>query len=279
MDQYQADDTWAPEEVALEDAPGGVTAEPASATAEAVGELPSPNVLARIPELDATEPSEESPRKAGRRDGRILSQGLSTKLLLGGGLLLVLAAVFHSVFRDKEPKPGTPPAPNAPEAPVWNAEAAAESATLSAGPSYEPTMSLNQELPPAPDFISAAQAPGATPSPPPAAEEEGGSSAGGDTPQIPPDQHQSRSAIGPPRAEANRMMTISRRVPVPSGIPQERTDLRCDGGAAAQAALPTRYPACSIPYPVVQPGVARLEGIIEKPAVRTSYDATRSSVH
>jgi len=63
------------------------------ATAETASQIP---VLARLPDLDAPKPSRRRTRRplsAPKSDGRIISQGLSMKLLAGGALILVALAV------------------------------------------------------------------------------------------------------------------------------------------------------------------------------------------
>ncbi|MBN2475861.1 MAG: hypothetical protein JXB62_14715 [Pirellulales bacterium] len=119
-------------------------------------------VLARMPDLDAADRPDGAERSA-RRDGRILGQAISTKLLFGGGLLLVLAAVIpYWLNSSGEPKPGTSPAPNAAEAPAFDPQAA------SAQPQapnvlYEPNMSFAPEIPPGPDFVNPTGDAGANP--------------------------------------------------------------------------------------------------------------------
>jgi len=85
-------------------------------------------IVARIPDVEADDLWEE--QSAGRpRDGRLLSQKLSLKLLAAGGLLLAVAAVtpFFWSRGSSDPKgtgdlpdwhPG-PPAPTAEMAPSW----------------------------------------------------------------------------------------------------------------------------------------------------------------
>ncbi len=282
MDRHGSDNTWAPEKVALQEAPGSKATGPSSETAATGTTVSPPEVLARLPDLDAVDPSGESAAKPGGSDGRILSQGLSTKLLVGGGVLLVLAAIFPFVFGgNDEPKPGTPIAPDAPEAPTWNGQAAEtlDALPASAGVSYEPEMTFNPELPPPPDFIGTApESPGPGPSPETLpADRPDRVGAPGDQLQAPPAEQQSRIEAGRPQARANQMMTIGNLTPTPAGIYADV--YRRDHQADSRANLPARYPTYSTSYQAVEPGVARLEGIIEKPSVRTSYDAARSSVH
>jgi hypothetical protein len=279
MDHYEADEAWAPKEVVLEEALGCPAEEP-SFGAGASGTAPTqPEVLARLPDLDAVEPSPEPGAKSARSDGRLLSQGLSTKLVLGGGLLLILAAVYPFVLKNSEPKPGTPPAPGAPQAPIWKGQAAETPGTLPAPASlsYEPKMSFDPELPPTPDFITAAQAPAQNASPQkPPADDKDQTGKTGDRGRAPPAQHQSRADLPRPQAHANRSMRISGLAPT-AGV--YANGYRRDEPADSQASRPTRDRASSIPHRAVQPGVARLEGVIEKPSVRTSYDAARSSTY
>lgn len=92
----------------------------------------SPRVLARVPDLESAEPevAEEGPVSDG--EGRMLSSGLSVKILAGGGGLLLLAALglpflfsnsdtSEPASKDKmsawEPEK---PALSAPMAPTWD---------------------------------------------------------------------------------------------------------------------------------------------------------------
>jgi hypothetical protein len=79
-------------------------------------------LLAQIPDLtenDAESMVEEQPPTA---DSRLISQALASKLILGGGLLLVLAAVLPFAFGKK-----TEPKPFDSEASAWHASPAAQS--------------------------------------------------------------------------------------------------------------------------------------------------------
>ncbi|MHC4176530.1 MAG: hypothetical protein ACYSWU_03435 [Planctomycetota bacterium] len=278
MDHHGLDHAWDGQEVALQEAPGGSAGESSPGACEPGTAVSQGEVLARLPDLDALEGDAEADIKAVRRDGRILSHGLSTKILMAGGALLVLAAVYPFVFGgNDEPKPGTPPAPDAAEAPVWGDEAAAP-LPASANVSYEPNMSFDPELPPAPDFIGAAQAPGPDTSPQtPRADAQGRSDVTGEEGRTPAADRQSQTDRRGSQARANQMMAISNLTPTPAGIYADAS--RRDARVAARANLPIGSPAGLFPQQRVEPGVARLEGIIEKPSVRTTYDANRSSVH
>jgi hypothetical protein len=88
------------------------------------------DVLAFIPDVDATAVSAAGDAPAARPLARLLSQPTSAKLLLGGALLLIVAAIVPFLFSKKEaPKPvadGAPtwqPGPASPKAdggPKWN---------------------------------------------------------------------------------------------------------------------------------------------------------------
>jgi len=281
VEHRKADGAWGPEKVALQGAPAAEAAEAFSAVTGLDTAPAQPGVLARLPDVGRLESNREPNVQAARCDGRILSPGLATKLLVGGGLLLVLAAIFPFVFNNKnEPKPGTPPAPNAEEAPTWKGASGktANALPASAKVSYEPTMSINPDLPPAPDFIGAAQAPNPGPVPPaPRAEGQKRAEAVGVQRQIPRVGDQSQTNVGQPRARANQMMVIGDPTPSPAGVYAD--DSRRDYQADSRANLPARYPTYASPYRAVEPGVARLEGTIEKPSVRTTYDAARSRVY
>ena len=87
-------------------------------------------LLAEIPDLTAEDPESLVEEHTAAQDGRLLSQALASKLVLGGGILLALAAILPFCFLKKaEPKPANdqlsawnpaPPAPNADTAPSWN---------------------------------------------------------------------------------------------------------------------------------------------------------------
>ncbi len=90
----------------------------------------SPKVLARVPDLESAESGAiERPRSA-RRDGHMLGPRLSMLILVGGGGLLLAAALgLPFLLDDSEPAdtaseevpawPLEPPAPSASVAPMW----------------------------------------------------------------------------------------------------------------------------------------------------------------
>ncbi len=283
MDRQESDDTWVPEKVALPEAGGDAVAGASLASSDRGTAISQPEVLARLPDLDTLQPSWEVGTKPSRGDGRFLSQGISTKLLVGACFLLVCIAVLPFILKDDEPKPGTPPAPDAPEAPPYKGQAADPSQPAPASLSYEPNMSFSADLPPAPDFIGAAQEAGTEASTQTVPAQPGRQTgAPVEQGQTAPVDRQSRLDTFGPRARANQTMVIGNPVignptPPPAGI--YGNNYRRFFQANSRANLPTRRSAESFSDRAAEPGVARLEGIIEKPSVRTSYDAGRSSVH
>lgn len=285
MDRQESDNTWAPEEVALPEAGGDAAAGTSLASSDHGTAISQPEVLARLPDLDTLQPSWEMGTKPSRGDGRFLSQGVSTKLLVGACVLLVCMAVLPFILKGDDPKPGTPPAPDAAEAPIWKGQAGEPSQRQPAPASlpYEPNMSFNADLPPAPDFIGVAQEAGteaSTQTVPAQPERQTGATI--EQGQAAPVDRQSQLDTFGPRARANRTMVMGNPVngnptPPPAGI--YGNDYRRFYQADSRANLPTRHSAESFSDRAAEPGVARLEGIIEKPSVRTSYDAGRSSVH
>ena len=280
MDRDESNDAWAPEEVALRGLPGGLLSERSSVAAESGTVVSEPEVLARLPDLDAAEPSRESGAKSDRSGGRFLSQGVATKILVGSAVLLTLAAISPFLLSDNEPEGGTSPAPNAGEAPIWNGQPSETSEAVPAPPdfSYEPDMSFNADLPPSPDFIGASQSSGTETSPQiPSVEGRDEAGASANPEQARPPGRQSRTETRRPVARANQMMTVGDSMPIPAGIYGDGYQRGYQ--AKSRASLPNRPSARPMSYRAVVPGVARLEGVIEKPSVRTSYDAARSSVH
>ncbi len=198
-----------------------------------------PQVLARVPDLDAAEPAPPADPKPARRDGRMISQALSTKLLVGGGVLLVLAAIVPLMLGNRgSPKPDEQklpawhpgaPAPDAELAPTWNGgpTTGMPDSTGSTSPALTPNL---QPAPPSMTF---------PPDVPPSADQMGTArDSGWDLPSQAPNWNERKQNVTP--------------------SPGSSHDYR---------------------RPPAEPGVARFNGIIEKPSVRTSYDRARSSVY
>ena len=107
-------------------------------------------LLAQIPDLDdddVDDPQSLLEEHTSGTAGRMISQSLANKLIIGGGVLLVVAAILPFTLAKKaQPKPGdgdfsqynSPPAPDADAAPSWNdgsqVAAARDSSPMSNGP-------------------------------------------------------------------------------------------------------------------------------------------------
>ncbi len=94
---------------------------------------PMPRVLARFPDLDVSETSEEPVETLAGLDGRIINQKLATRVLFGIAVVLLLVAVLPLAFQRKGDKTDSDsaastkpswqpenPAPEASAAPPWN---------------------------------------------------------------------------------------------------------------------------------------------------------------
>ncbi len=95
-------------------------------------------LLAQIPDMSFDEPDSFLEERAAAGDGRIISQSLAGKLVISGGILLVLAAILPFVApakkSDLKSAPGEPawanaPVPDASLAPPWSGEAPQKAAT------------------------------------------------------------------------------------------------------------------------------------------------------
>ena len=302
--------------------------------------LAETQVLARVPALDTAEGGTGA--VASKPDGRLLSQGLSTKLLLAAGVLIVLVATVPYLFnRGGNSKPGSP-APDADEAPRFSGDATSPGAVQT----HSPTMNYQQEIPTLPAWaVDAPQgtgggssqattldgriqtSPGANPSPtsppgwrnqqpaptwqnpsevprvsrtPPWNDQSSTSSPmhtlATQAPTSSPWPNPSRS-VSPntsrnlipssartqspshyrsyheSRAGANRGMTLGRHV---ATVPTEyRGNYRPESRPESRPAGQATFPLATYGGRPAEPGVARLEGIIEKPSFRTTDDRAR----
>jgi hypothetical protein len=87
-------------------------------------------LLAQIPDLSEDDPEILLEERMPSSQNRLISQSLASKLVLGGGILLVIAAILPFMFNKKpETKPAADewsqwrpaaPAASAPVAPAWN---------------------------------------------------------------------------------------------------------------------------------------------------------------
>ena len=100
--------------------------------------------------------------------------------------------------------------------------------------------------------------------------------------QAPLGERRPQTGAEVPQTRANQMMRINDLTPTAG---DRRGDYRPDTRAGFRTDRQARQSAWSVPVRrSAEPGVARLEGIIEKafgerPAVRTTYDSTRSRIH
>jgi hypothetical protein len=111
-------------------------------------ESPSP-LLAQIPDLTEDDPEELIEEHTTAANGRLISQSLASKLVLGGGILLVAAAILPFMFLRTAPQPAgnelsafhpSVPAPTADTAPPWNSPAAANAGMSTAVPAGPPSV-------------------------------------------------------------------------------------------------------------------------------------------
>jgi len=280
MHQQETNDAHAPQDLGYEDP-----------TAELHSSETRPRVLARIPDLDPGGSRSEDRgsgkrrRRSARFDGRLISQSLSTRLLVGGGVLLVLAAVVPLLLPKSESPGGQPLAPEADMAPAFRVETAQNEHTPAAEHVVTPTvrlappeMNFQEDVAAAMELTAATPGPAMGVSPPTQGREDyrqGTPVPEAHDPTAMYDNHYETRRPGPrysreyqpqaeqqaPQVDVNRRMSIGDRYNTPAEPP-----------AADQ-------PLSNQTLQVRQPGVARLEGIIAKPSVRTTHDRDRSSFH
>ena len=214
-----------------------------------------PRVIAKIPDLNAMESGRRSRGKSAKSDGRLLSQSLSTKLLIGGGALLVLVAIVPLLMSGRSgPKGGRPPAPNAEQAPIYQGNIVTETpVTLDGAPVVQqapPELNFQPEIPTGPAFTAAVH-------------------------QTPMPNVQGPAAGGEVRYEASRPLPGYRRECLPPQIDQNQlpqTDQdRPQAKSNQRMKLGNHIPA--------RPGVARLTGVIVNHQLRTTDDRNRSSIY
>jgi len=117
----------------------------------------SPEVLAQIPKVDAPNCVPEMTSRIDPSHGRIISQGISTKLLVGGGIILVLGAIIPLLLRKGgDSEGGRSPAPNAELAPIFDPQKqpAYTPPQSAQNRGYEPNMSYMSSIPPGPSFAN-----------------------------------------------------------------------------------------------------------------------------
>jgi hypothetical protein len=287
-------------------------------------------VLACIPDLDAGDSGISLDDEPCRSDGRILSQNLSNKLVIGGGILLVLAAILpFAMNKNGTPKPGgsEPPAASQPTAALpgaavvpnmgiaqgMGAQSPSGSALPGMGSHYE---SARANTPTAPSYLQpqpppqvGANRPMSIGDPPwhpqgPAeaarVPDVGPGNRGNETPDyrrddpadhrpsFPSDYRRNDRGADRPEYQADRRTGAGAepRVYPRTDRYENRYDNRYDypGAGASQGNPLMPSPQGRVAPPPVdssppQPGVARLQGTIESPPLRTDYDRAGSSLH
>ena len=193
-------------------------------------------LLAQIPDLSEDDPEsliEEHITPSGRQ---FISQSLASKLVLGGGVLLVLAAILPFMFaKNLDPKPAAAelstwhpavPAPTADTAPAWNVPAGTN-ATASAGNSAAPPSVVVPAMPAGPGGSNFAP-PSLTGSGTDSLASRGAAGWGNDPPvptlpaKMPPlDASSPSNRTGdsramPPTVQSNRPMALGDRSTVPT---------------------------------------------------------------
>jgi hypothetical protein len=327
--------------------PGGLSAsqEPG---ASPVSQIP---VLARLPNLDSPQPSRRRtrrPRSGPKSDGRIITQGLSMKLLGGGALLLVGIAVVPWLLGGRKDKPQETETVGAPEWGEGETDTlAAEAPPFGTGDpvSETPLRELAEPdwptpVPPSdtadapawpqmpetpvaqvPPHDPGQQSPGTQSQLPRGQPQPAGSTRQPELagPQYRPPtqavaphlQPATPDTMGRPAAWAMRPMQLGPAGEAPNDPPGVNTapgyeesppgaNYPSPGVPAAPQGpanwqLPPRDdvapraglgasgygqpPLATIPAPRPEPGVARLQGVIETPPVRTTYDRARSGIY
>ncbi len=152
-----AKDASQPEEQGCDAANGcGTQGQGCSCTAAGT-RTSSPSVVTQIPDVTSTHTDEPSSQPARERDARILSPGLSARILVGGGLALLLLAVLPFIFRGGDENRSAshedsgfelkPPAPDAPAAPKWEGAAHSGPSSGLAGPGSPSAPGMGREGP------------------------------------------------------------------------------------------------------------------------------------
>jgi hypothetical protein len=280
----------------------GLSAAPAAAEGaiEPGSIISLPRVWARIPDLDAVEAAAALEPPPASSDGRLISQSLSTKLLLGGTFLLLLAAIVPWSIR----KSGNAAPAVEENVPTWSPSPTSSAADKAQNPGGQAAQT------------SKAPSGGPNAAPPPAGPAAPQLSG---TTRAPSSQYEvSRPSPGyyrqhPAEASSNQPMVIGepartapsgegaaepgtpRADPGSAGQPDARRDFPRDNGPYRQGQDRDRYPVgladrrMTVPppnpsgaasLPPGEPGVARFEGTIENPPpIKSAYEPARPGVH
>jgi hypothetical protein len=260
-------------------------------------------LLAQIPDLDAADSDDPEDEALGGSDGRLVSQALSSKLVIGGGFVLVLAAILPLVLNRKaspKPTPSQPPAATgaAETAPAWQG-GVIPPAGMQTGPLLTPTPSTAAGFEPAgpggapPRAYLQPQPRVGTNRPMAIGEPPWTPPAGADAHRAQnnrPDYIQDSGAAAPENFQADRRNEVGA---------DYRNDNRGDYRNENRGDYRTGYPGAGAPQgnPLMpspeaaaappsqdsppQPGVARFEGTIAAPPLRnaTTYDRAGPSIH
>jgi hypothetical protein len=228
-------------------------------------------VLACIPNLNGLDTATHHHRS----DGRLFNQRLSNRLLVGGAIVVALAAVipFLPVHRSRQVRLR----PIASAAPAWTTTAASTPVASAVQLHAMPESHAPAALPPmamsntassvAPIMGShATTALSGTNRPMALADARGSASAAvrREPDPIYPNSLRSGGENGFYRNELRPAMRSAAAVDYQNQYPDSR-------GVHGDALMPAAD--------VVEPGVARLEGTITKPPIRSPYDAVGPSIH
>jgi hypothetical protein len=255
-------------------------------------------LIAQIPDLNEIDADHEQDHAGGR----VISQGLSRKLVLGCGLILVLAAILPFVLkRNDQPRPVVG------DLPEWSSKAATSAAGVA--PAFVPKGPASGS---GTIYEARRTSPAATPAvlTPQPQVGTGRPNALGDPgwpPRDTPDKNPgpADSSLGHPadyrvsnpadyRASQGADPRRNDQADLRSNPARDNRGDRSDafrgdsprdypgGGAVGNPLMPSPAPRVTASVqdpPIVEPGVARLEGRITTPPVRTDYDRAGPSDH
>ncbi|MGA2031530.1 MAG: hypothetical protein ABSG68_04685 [Thermoguttaceae bacterium] len=247
-------------------------------------------VHVQIPDLDSAESPDAFEEVPADSEGRLMSQKTSNILIVGGGILVALAAVLPFTAHANRPitTPGSMAAPHdasmlagqkaavigSAAAPSSNAPDATPNITVvlpSNGPdeSAPPAVSSNRPM----TIADAAIDPHAA-----AAAHAGLPGAAGSAPQF---QTAYRAEVA---GRGRDMVRNAYRADNRAGFGNVGPGAAFPGTVQGNPLMPApdgspQPPQASQQPTGPQPGVAQFEGIIEKPPIRTNYDDAGQSVH
>ena len=235
-------------------------------------------LLIQIPDLNAADPLLDAEESS---DGRIISQGLSNKLVMGIGFVLVLIAVLPFLVNKKRPQKSVS------ELPTWHASAPAT--TPATTPAYltpqQPQAGANRPMALGDPGWPQAKAAPATSAQPENRQDRPADYRVGNAPEF---QRNDR-ATDPQNLQADARSDPAAAFRGTAALRGTSTEPRADyrndppalgvaqGGAMMPAAAAGVVSSSFQDSQPTEPGVARFEGTIAKPPVRTSYDRAGSS--